>query len=131
MLDISLGLLIIRLALGLTLAGHGSQKLFGWFGGFGLKSTASWMHAIGLRPALLIALVAGSFELASGMLFSLGIWLPFAAVLAVLVMLGAIVAVHVRHGYWIAHNGMEYNVVLMAAAVGLALVGAGDYALGS
>ncbi|QHW31245.1 DoxX family protein [Paenibacillus rhizovicinus] len=126
----SLGLLIIRLAVGLTLAGHGAQKLFGWFGGFGLKATGSWMDSMGIRPGLVVALLAGLAELTGGLLFSLGLGLPLAATLIVLPMLGAIAAVHIRHGYWVRQNGIEYNVIIIAAAVGIALVGAGDYAVG-
>ncbi|WP_263864102.1 DoxX family protein [Paenibacillus lycopersici] len=121
--------MIIRLAVGLTLAGHGTQKLFGWFGGYGLKATGGWMESIGIRPGLIAALLTGTFELAGGLLFALGIGMPVAAALIVLPMLGAIAAVHFRFGYWVRQNGMEYNVILIAVAIGLALAGAGDYAV--
>lgn len=125
----SLGLLIIRLAVGLTLAGHGTQKLFGWFGGYGLKGTGSWMSSIGLKPGITFALLAGSAELAGGLLFSVGHWLYVAAVLIVLTMLGAIASIHFRFGFWVRQNGMEYNIIMIAVSVGLALVGAGEYKL--
>ncbi|MBO7747670.1 DoxX family protein [Paenibacillus sp. MWE-103] len=128
-IGIALGLLIIRLAVGLTLAGHGTQKLFGWFGGYGLKSTGGWMSSIGLKPGLAIALLAGLAELFGGLLFALGLWVVVAAVLIVLTMLGAIASIHFRHGYWVRQNGMEYNVILIAVAIGVALVGPGEYAI--
>ncbi|WP_219835549.1 DoxX family protein [Paenibacillus sp. R14(2021)] len=129
-MSIALGLLLIRLVVGLTLAAHGSQKLFGWFGGYGLKSTGSWMASIGLRPGIIIALLAGLAELTGGLLFALGLWMPVAAAIIVLTMIGSIASVHFRHGFWITKNGMEYNLILIAVAVGLALVGPGEYALG-
>ncbi|RAP74999.1 DoxX family protein [Paenibacillus montanisoli] len=129
-MSIALGLLIIRLVVGLTFMGHGAQKLFGWFGGYGLKGTGGWMDSIGLKPGVAMALAAGLAELIGGLLFALGFWMPIAAALIVLTMLGAIVSVHRKNGYWITANGMEYNVVLIAVAIGLALVGAGEYAIG-
>lgn len=129
-MSVALGLLIIRIIVGLTFAGHGAQKLFGWFGGYGLKGTGSWMDSIGLKPGVLIALLAGLAELAGGLLFVLGFWMVPAAVLLVLTMLGAILSVHRKNGYWVTQNGMEYNVVLIAVAIGLALIGAGDYSIG-
>ncbi|SFT27870.1 DoxX family protein [Paenibacillus sp. BC26] len=129
-MSIALGLLLIRLVVGLTFMGHGVQKLFGWFGGYGLKATGGWMDSIGLKPGVLIALAAGLAELVGGLLFALGLWLPVAAILIVLTMLGAIIAVHRRNGFWITGNGMEYNVVLIAVAIGVTLIGAGEYAIG-
>ncbi|SEO51353.1 DoxX family protein [Paenibacillus sp. OV219] len=129
-MSIALGLLIIRVVVGLTFAGHGVQKLFGWLGGYGLKGTGSWMDSIGLKPGVLIALLAGLAELAGGLLFVLGFWMVPAAVLLVLTMLGAIISVHRKNGFWVTQNGMEYNVILIAVAIGLALIGAGEYAIG-
>src|SRR3990172_8235538 len=68
------GSLILRLALGLLLAGHGAQKLFGWFGGPGLSGVAGWLGSIGFRPALLWASVAGLVEFGGGLLFILGLF---------------------------------------------------------
>ncbi|AZN39734.1 DoxX family protein [Paenibacillus albus] len=129
-MSIALGLLIIRVVVGLMFAGHGVQKLFGWFGGYGLKGTGSWMDSIGLKPGVLVALLAGLAELAGGLLFVLGFWMIPAAVLIVLTMLGAIISVHRKNGFWVTQNGMEYNIVLIAVAIGLALIGAGEYAIG-
>ncbi|WP_134687163.1 DoxX family protein [Brevibacillus migulae] len=126
-----LGLLIIRLVIGLTFAAHGTQKLFGWFGGYGLKGTGGWLESIGVRPGVLMAFVAGLGELVAGLLFAGGLWMPVAAALFVITMLVSIVKVHGPNGYWSTANGYEYNLALIAVAVGLALTGAGAYSLDS
>jgi putative oxidoreductase len=126
---VSLGLLIIRLVVGLTMAGHGTQKLFGWFGGHGLKGTGGWLESIGIKPGFYMALLAGLAEFIGGLLFAAGLWLPVAAALIVIPMLVAIFSVHGKNGYWITQNGFEYNLVLIAIAVGVALIGPGQYAL--
>jgi putative oxidoreductase len=123
------GLLVIRLIVGLTFAGHGTQKLFGWFGGHGLKGTGEWLESIGVKPGILMALVAGLAEFIGGLLFAAGLWLPVAAALIVITMLVAIFTVHGKNGYWITQNGFEYNLVLIAVAIGVALIGPGVYAL--
>ncbi|BBH22188.1 oxidoreductase [Paenibacillus baekrokdamisoli] len=129
-MSIALGLLIIRLVFGLIFVGHGAQKLFGWFGGYGLKGTGSWLDSIGVKPGIAAAFVTGLFEVVGGLLFALGLWLPVAAALIVILMIGAIISVHGKNGFWITQNGIEYNVIIIAIAVGLALIGAGDYAIG-
>lgn len=123
------GLLIIRLIVGLTFAGHGTQKLFGWFGGHGLKGTGGWLESIGLKPGILMAVVSGLAELVGGLLFAAGLWLPVSAVLIVITMLIAIISVHGKHGYWVTQNGFEYNLILIAIAIGVAITGPGAYAL--
>lgn len=121
--------MIIRLVIGLTMAGHGTQKLFGWFGGHGLKGTGGWLESIGLKPGMFMALLAGLAELVGGILFAVGWGMPVAAILIVLTMLVAVVKVHGKNGYWVTQNGFEYNLILMAIAVGVALVGPGAYAI--
>jgi putative oxidoreductase len=125
----SIGLLLIRLVFGLTFAGHGAQKLFGWFGGHGLQGTAGWMESIGLKPGKAMAFAAGASELAGGILFALGLWIPLAALLMVVSMMVAIVKVHGPNGYWITQNGYEYNLAIIVLAIGVALIGPGQYAL--
>jgi putative oxidoreductase len=124
-----IGLLLIRLVAGLTFVGHGAQKLFGWFGGYGLKGTAGWLESIGLKPGTSMALLAGLGELVGGLLFALGWFTPFAAFLIAMTMIVAIVKVHAPNGYWITQNGFEYNFILIAVVIGIALIGAGDYSL--
>ncbi|WP_136604826.1 DoxX family protein [Paenibacillus dokdonensis] len=123
------GLLIIRLIVGLTFAGHGAQKLFGWFGGPGLKGTAGWLGSMNVKPALPTAIVTGLFELLGGLLFAAGVWTPVAAIMIALTMIGAIVTVHGRNGFWATANGFEYNLILIAVVVGVALTGPGAYHL--
>jgi len=123
----SLGLLIIRLIIGLTFAGHGAQKLFGWFGGGGIKGTAGFFENIGIKPGNAMALLAGLAEFAGGLLFALGLLTPLAALLIIGTMLMAIVKVHAANGFWSTNGGVEYNLIIIAVGVGVALVGAGSY----
>jgi len=124
-----LGLLIIRLVIGLLFVGHGAQKLFGWFGGYGLKGTGGWLDSIGVKPGVAMALVAGLGELVGGLLFATGVGFWAGAVLIAITMLVAIVKVHGQNGLWVTQNGYEYNLTLIAVAIGLALVGPGAYVL--
>ena len=128
---LSIGLLLIRLVFGLTFAAHGLQKLFGWFGGHGLAGTASFMESLGLNPGRFFAALAGSGEVAGGLLLALGLWLPLAALLIVVPMLVAIAKVHGAKGYWLTSGGFEYNAAIIAVAIGLALTGPGAYSLAS
>jgi putative oxidoreductase len=128
-MSIALGLLIIRLVVGLSFMAHGAQKLFGWFGGYGPKGTGGWMESMGMKPGVLMAVMAGLMELIGGLLLASGLFTVIGAVLIIATMLGAIVKVHGPNGYWATANGYEYNLLLIAVAVGLALTGAGDYSL--
>ncbi|WP_424767652.1 DoxX family protein [Paenibacillus sp. sgz302251] len=128
-MSIALGLLIVRVVVGLLFVAHGAQKLFGWFGGYGPKGTGGWLESIGMKPGVAMAVVAGLMELVGGLLFTLGLLTPLAAALIVLTMLVAIVKVHAQNGLWSTGNGYEYNLVLVAIAVGVALTGAGAYSL--
>ncbi|MEF3313185.1 DoxX family protein [Paenibacillus sp. GYB004] len=114
---------------GLLFAGHGAQKLFGWFGGHGLKGTGGFMESLGMRPGLQMAFMAGLLELAGGLLFALGLFTPVAAACIVITMLVAIVKVHGRNGLWVTSGGIEYNLVLIAVALTVAMSGAGAYSL--
>lgn len=126
---INIGLLLIRLVIGLLFVGHGAQKLFGWFGGYGLNGTGGWFESIGMKPGVTMALFAGLAELIGGILFTLGLLTPLAAVLIAGTMLTAIMKVHAPNGLWATSNGYEYNLTLLAVAIGIALIGPGEYAL--
>ncbi|QIZ06119.1 DoxX family protein [Priestia megaterium] len=128
---INIGLLIIRLVIGLLFVGHGAQKLFGWFGGYGLKGTGGWFESIGMKPGVTMALLAGLAELIGGILFALGLLTPLAGIMIAGTMAMAIVKVHAPNGLWATANGYEYNLTLLAVAIGIALVGPGKYALDS
>lgn len=124
-----LGLLVLRVVVGAIFIGHGSQKLFGLFGGHGLSGTAGFFDQIGLRPSRVHAVFAGVAETTGGLLLALGLLTPLAAVLLTAVMTAAILTVHLRNGLWVTANGYEYNLVLIAAVFALAAVGAGDWSL--
>lgn len=128
-MSIALGLLVVRLVVGLLFVGHGAQKLFGWFGGYGPKGTGGWLESIGVKPGVAMAIVAGLMELVGGLLFAAGLLTPLAAVLIVMTMLVAIVKVHGQNGLWATANGYEYNLVLAAIAIGIALTGAGQFSI--
>ncbi|WP_078411254.1 DoxX family protein [Priestia abyssalis] len=125
----SLGLLLIRLVIGLSFMAHGVQKLFGWFGGYGLKGTGGWFESIGMKPGVTMALLAGLAELAGGTLFALGLLTPLAGILIAGTMVIAIVKVHGPNGYWATQNGYEYNLMLLMTSIAVALTGAGQYSL--
>ncbi|MGE7762388.1 DoxX family protein [Peribacillus sp. NPDC097895] len=126
---IGIGLFVIRVVIGLSFVGHGAQKLFGWFGGHGLKGTGGWFDSIGMKPGVTMALFAGLSELIGGALFALGLFTPLAGILIAFTMLVAIVKVHGANGYWATQNGYEYNLAILAVAIGIAITGAGPYSL--
>jgi putative oxidoreductase len=125
----ALGLLVLRLVVGLAFAAHGAQKLFGAFGGPGLDGTAAFFEQVGLRPGKLHARAAGVCELGGGLLIAAGLLTPFAAAVLIGVMTGAVLTVHLRNGFFVASNGVEYSLVLAAVVFALAGVGAGRWSL--
>ncbi len=130
----TLGLLILRVVMGLTLAAHGSQKLLGWFGGPGVAGTRGMFIKLGFRWPAAMALLAGASELFGGLLFALGLLTPFAAIALIVVMLNAIVTVHWQKGFFVTAGGYEYNLAIIAIATGVSAIGPGtdslDNALG-
>src|SRR3954447_4340498 len=127
MMDI--GLLIIRLVVGLLFVGHVAQKIFGWFGGYGIKGTGDWFESIGVKPRVTMALLAGLTELIGGLLFALGLLTPLAGIMIAGTMVMAIAKVHGPNGLWSTENGYEYNLTVIAVVIGVALIGPGQYAL--
>jgi putative oxidoreductase len=123
------GLLIIRLVVGLTLASHGAQKLFGMFGGYGLAGTGGFVESLGFRPGKVFAAFSGLGEFAGGLGLALGLLTPFAAAGVIAVMLVAIWTVHRPKGFFNHAGGFEYNLVLIAVALGLAFMGPGRHSL--
>jgi len=124
-----LGLLILRLAVGLTLAAHGSQKLFGSFGGGGIGGTAPYMEQLGFRPGRLHSFLAGFGELAGGLLLALGLLTPVGSAIVVAVMFTAAVSAHLPKGFFAHQGGYEYAFILAVAAVAIAFTGPGDYSV--
>ncbi len=125
----SIGLLILRLVVGLALAGHGTQKLFGWFGGYGLTGTAGFLEQLGFVPGRRNALFAGLSETAGGLLLALGLATPIAAAMIVAVMVVAAVSVHLKHGFFVHNQGYEYTLVLAIVALTIAFTGPGPISL--
>lgn len=120
---------VLRVPVGLILAVHGAQKLFGWFGGYGLEGTGQWMASIGLAPGYLMALLAGSAEFFGGLALVLGLLTRPAALVAAFTMLVAIFSVHIGNGLFMSDNGYEYALSLLAVTLALAIQGAGRLSL--
>ena len=117
--------LALRVPIGIIFMAHGAQKLFGWFGGYGLEATGQFMASIGLNPGYLMALLAGGAEFFGGLALLIGLLVrPAAAVLAV-TMVVAIFSVHFSNGLFMSNNGYEYALALLAVSVSLAYSGAG------
>ncbi len=122
-------LLVLRLVVGLLFFGHSTQKLFSWFGGYGVAGTGAWLESIGIKPGKLMAVMAGASELVAGLLLILGLFIPIAALLIVGTMLMSIVKVGGKNGLWVQNGGFEYNLVLITLAAVLTLMGAGSFSL--
>ena len=125
----ALGLLILRLVVGLILAGHGAQKLFGWWGGPGMNGWTQSVQKLRIRPARPWAWVAALAEFGGGLLLALGLLSPIGSVAIAGSMLVAIATVHLPRGFWVTKGGYEYNLALLAAVAALALTGPGVYSL--
>jgi putative oxidoreductase len=123
------GLLIARMVVGLIMAGHGAQKLFGWFGGYGLAGTGGFFESLGFRPGRLFAAAAGFTEIAGGLLLALGLLGPLGPAMIVSVMIVAIATVHWQHGLFASNNGYELPLLNIAAVAAVALIGHGAYSL--
>jgi putative oxidoreductase len=120
-----IGILLLRLVLGLTLVAHGTQKLFGWFGGHGVNGTGAFLETLGFVPGRRNAIMAGLAEAGGGLLLALGAATPLAAAVLASVMLVAIVSVHWKNGFFVTQGGYEYPFVLGLAAVSVAIAGPG------
>ena len=126
---LSAGLLIARLVFGLSMSAHGAQKLFGWFGGYGLAGTGQFFDKLGFRPGRMFAAVASATEIVGGLLLAFGFLGPIGPALIVSVMIVAVVTVHWDNGFFAATNGIELPLLFAAVAVVLAFTGPGRYSL--
>ncbi|MBV8219805.1 MAG: DoxX family protein [Solirubrobacterales bacterium] len=124
-----IGRLLLRLTVGSLFFGHGTQKLFGLFGGHGLDATANMFESLGMRPGRRNAIAAGVAEAGGGAALAAGFATPLAAATLTSVMLTAINRVHLKNGPWVTNGGYEYNAVLIAAVIALTEVGPGDLSL--
>jgi putative oxidoreductase len=126
---VGIGLLIARLVLGLLMAAHGTQKLFGWFGGYGLNKTGEFFVQLGFRPGRFFAGAASVGEVTSGLLIALGFLGPVGPALMISVMIVAAITVHWEHGLFATSNGIELPLLYATGAFGLALTGPGPFSL--
>ena len=128
-MTVALGLLILRVVIGLLMAAHGSQKLFGWFKGPGFAGVTGWLQSMGFKPAWLWALFAGLCEFGGGLLLALGLLTPLASIALIGVMIMAIFKLKVSHGLWSANNGYEFELSLLTISLAFGLIGPGAYSL--
>ncbi len=119
------GALALRIPVGIIFVAHGAQKLFSWFGGYGLEGTGQWMDSIGLSPGYLMALLAGGTEFLGGLALSIVLLVRPASAALAFAMLIAIFSVHFQHGLFMSNNGYEFGLALLAASVSLMFSGAG------
>ena len=123
------GLLLARMVFGLVMAAHGSQKLFGWFGGYGLAGTGGFLESLGFRPGRFFAMAAGASETIGGLLLALGLLGPLGPAMIIAVMIVGIATVHWPHGLFAQNNGIELPLLYIAGAAAIALIGNGAYSL--
>ena len=116
----------LRLAVGVIFTAHGAQKLFGWFGGYGLEGTAGFMSSLGLEPGILLAALAGGAEFFGGLLLIMGLLVRPAALVLSITMVVAIVSAHLENGLFASNNGYEFALALLATSVALIFRGAGS-----
>jgi putative oxidoreductase len=124
---LDVGLLLGRLVFGLVMVAHGSQKLFGWFGGYGLTAVSGFFESLGFRPGRVFATAASVSEFVGGLLLALGFLGPIGPALILSIMIVAAVTVHLKGGLFAANNGIEVPLLYGTAAVMLALSGFGLY----
>ena len=126
---VNLALLVLRLVFGLTVAAHGAQKLFGWFGGPGITGFSSWLQSLGIKPVKQWALVASLAEFAGGLLVALGLVTPIAALAVCGSMLVASLVVHTSKGFFVQNGGYEFPLAILAAMVAISIAGPGVFSL--
>ena len=122
----SYGILLLRVVVGLAFVGHGTQKLFGWFGGYGPKGTGGFFASKGFRAGVLMAVMAGLAEAGGGALLALGFLTPFAGALLAIVMINAIASVTFKRGFML---GSELEIAYLTVAVSLAAIGPGRFSI--
>jgi putative oxidoreductase len=122
------GLLFLRVVIGTIFFAHGTQKLFGWWGGPGFKGTTGWLASMGFRAPSAMALMVSLAE-SGGLLFALGLLTPLAALGLTAAMLVAIGSVHWKNGFFVGKGGYEFNLALIGAAVAVAATGPGRFSL--
>jgi putative oxidoreductase len=125
----SLGLLVLRVVLGIIMVAHGAQKLFGWWGGPGLRGTAGMCEHLAFRTPLLMACGLALAETIGGLSIAFGLLTPLGALLVVLVMANAVYLVHLPKGFFASNGGYEFNLSIAGGVIALAATGPGRYSL--
>jgi len=125
----TMGTLPLRLIAGIIFMAHGAQKLFAWFGGYGLQNTGQWMESIGLSPGYLMAIAAGSAEFFGGILLILGLLTRASSAVLAITMVVAIFSVHAANGLFMSNNGYEFALALLGITLALVIQGSGKYSL--
>jgi len=123
------GLLLMRVVIGLLMAAHGAQKLFGWFGGYGLAGTGQFLEGLGFRPGRFFAVLASGSEVLGGLLIAFGFLGPIGPALVLSVMIVGAVTVHWANGVFAQNSGIEVPLLYATVVTGLALSGPGRYSL--
>jgi putative oxidoreductase len=118
-ITMSIALLILRLEVGLTLAGHGMQKLFGWFGDAGLTRLKQSLEKQGFKPVWPWAALAIIGEVGGGLSIVLGFLTPLGAAGILGTMAMATFKSHWKNGFWLNKGGYEYPLVLLIDAIGI------------
>jgi len=126
---VDFGFLFARLLVGLLMAAHGAQKLFGWFGGYGIKGTSAFFGQLGFRPGTLFATAAGIAEFGGGLLIALGLFGPIGPAIMLADMVVAAISVHLKNGVFATKNGIELPALYAIAAIRFALTGPGRLSL--
>ena len=129
MMSVDLGILLVRVLFGAAIAAHGAQKLFGWFGGYGLKGTGGFFEGLGFHPGVAFAAADALSEFVGGLLLILGLFTPLGAAAILAAMIVAMVSVHLKGGFFAATNGIEIPFLYAAAALGLLFTGGWKYSL--
>jgi putative oxidoreductase len=128
-MSFDVGLLILRIVVGLLFVGHGGQKLFGWWSGPGLQGFTGWMAAMGLKPAAIWGVMGALSEFGGGILLALGLLSPLGSLAIIGAMLMAIGLAHWSKGFWSSKGGYEFPLVLLVVSAVLGLIGPGSYSL--
>jgi putative oxidoreductase len=128
-MSVDLGILLLRVLFGGAIAAHGAQKIFGWFGGYGLKGTGGFFESIGFRPGSAFAAMAGLSEFGGGLLLLLGLFTPLGAAAVLATMIVAAVSVHLKSGFFATGNGIEVPFLYASTALALTFFGGGAFSL--
>lgn len=125
----NLGLFLLRVVIGLIVAAHGGQKLFGWFSGGGIAGSLNTMRKLNIYPPLFWALGGGVNEFGGGILLALGLLMPLGALMLLAAMFVAVYRVHWAKGFWSSQGGYEWKFALLVNAFALGLTGPGAYSV--